>query len=119
MKIKTQALLVTILAGSFILGSPRHCVAQADDQPAPQAQAVNAAATNAPSADDTTVESSQDKTTSRKGRHREAVVRIGGDAELKAGDTAEAVVAVRGLAISRGNVREAVVAVAGNVTVSG
>ena len=85
----------------------------------PRRQDTAVATTNAPSADDTTAESDQEKTTWRSRRHRQAVVHIGSDAELKAGNTAEAVVAVGGSAIARGDVRDAVVAVAGDATVSG
>ena len=50
---------------------------------------------------------------------REAVVTIGSNAELKENETAEAVVAVGGNAIAKGNVKDAVVAVFGNAEVSG
>ena len=119
MKMKRQALLVALLAGSVLISSPRSLVAQADDQPSPKDQAATATATKGVAADDTTVESDREKTNNRRGRHREAVVHIGSDAELRAGETAEAVVAVGGSAISRGDVRDAVVAVGGDVTVSG
>jgi len=57
----------------------------------------------------------------RGGRHgnNDAVVTVGSDANLKAGETADAVVAVGGSAVAKGNVREAVVAVGGDVEVDG
>lgn len=55
--------------------------------------------------------------TARHGVRREAVVAIRRDAELKAGDFAEAVVAVGGSATARGKVRDAVVAIAGDADV--
>ena len=58
-------------------------------------------------------------TTRRHGFEREAIVMFGRDAELKEGDSAEAVVAIGGSAIARGHVRDAVVAIFGNVTVDG
>ncbi len=47
------------------------------------------------------------------------LVVFGKDAELKAGETADAVVVIGGNAVVRGQVREAVVAVGGNVTIGG
>jgi uncharacterized RDD family membrane protein YckC len=55
----------------------------------------------------------------KRGFNREAVVMFGRDAELKAGDTAEAVVAIGGSANVRGKVRDAAVAIAGSVNVDG
>lgn len=49
----------------------------------------------------------------------DALVVIGHDAELKAGNTADAVVVIGGNAVVRGKVLEATVAVGGDVTVSG
>lgn len=51
--------------------------------------------------------------------HREAVVTFGEDAILKAGESAEAVVAIGGNAIVEGTVLDAVVAVGGDVRLSG
>src|SRR5439155_14535577 len=56
----------------------------------------------------------------RRGRiHRNALVSIGHDVELKEGETAEAVVVIGGSAIVRGKVRDAAVAIGGNLEVEG
>lgn len=53
------------------------------------------------------------------GGQQNILVVFGKNAELKAGETADAVVAIGGNAIVRGTVREAVVAVGGNVMIGG
>ena len=56
----------------------------------------------------------------RPGRiHRNALVSIGHDVELKEGETAEAVVVIGGSAIVRGKVRDAAVVIGGNLDVEG
>jgi uncharacterized RDD family membrane protein YckC len=56
----------------------------------------------------------------RQGRiHRNALVSIGHDVELKEGETAEAVVVIGGSAVVRGKVRDAAVAIGGNLDVEG
>src|SRR5262245_40629039 len=57
--------------------------------------------------------------TRRHGRHHQALVVFGRDAELKAGDSAEAVVAIGGSARVQGHVDAAVVAIGGDVFVDG
>ena len=57
--------------------------------------------------------------TRKHGFQREAIVVFGRDAELKEGDSAEAVVAIGGSANVHGKVRDAVVAIGGNVNVDG
>lgn len=59
------------------------------------------------------------KKTHRARVNREAVVTVGGSAELKEGETAEAVVAIGGKAIAKGEVTAAVVAVLGDAEISG
>lgn len=54
-----------------------------------------------------------------QGERRNAVVTFGKRAELKANQTAEAVVAIGGSAVAHGNVRDAVVAIGGDVTLDG
>jgi uncharacterized RDD family membrane protein YckC len=54
-----------------------------------------------------------------RGGQQNVLVVFGKDAELKAGETADAVVVVGGNAIVRGKVRDAAVAVGGNLTISG
>ncbi len=53
------------------------------------------------------------------GQRRNAVVTFGKSAELKAAQTAEAVVAIGGAATAHGKVRDAVVAIGGDVTIDG
>ena len=53
------------------------------------------------------------------GRDRNAIVVFGRNVELKAGDSAEAVVVIGGSAKIDGNVRDAVVAIGGNLDVKG
>jgi uncharacterized RDD family membrane protein YckC len=125
MKIKNQLLLLALLVSSFVLCLHQRGLAQNDDQPVPQKNAAaknadadaNGAVTNAPAADEVTTD--EKNSIRRTGRHRDAVVSFGGKAELRAGESAEAVVAILGSAVARGNVRDAVVAVAGDVTVAG
>jgi uncharacterized RDD family membrane protein YckC len=133
MKIKNQVLLITLLVSGLVLFSHQRSAAQNDDQPAPRKDAaapaktddgaqnadadIKESVTNAPSADEATTDQKNSKR--RTGRHRDAVVSFGTKAELKAGETAEAVVAILGSAVARGDVREAVVAIAGDVTVAG
>jgi uncharacterized RDD family membrane protein YckC len=95
------------------------------DAAAPPAQrAVQAATTNAvpeagESVSNAPLDEPADAPSRGRQRHREAVVAFGSTAELKAGESAEAVVAILGSAIARGDVSDAVVAIAGDVTVSG
>ena len=55
----------------------------------------------------------------KSGREREVRVVVGKDVELKAGESAEAVVVIGGSAKVNGKVRDAVVAIMGNVEVGG
>src|SRR5439155_15577767 len=56
----------------------------------------------------------------RRGRiHRNALVSIGHDVELKEGETDDAVVVIGGSAIIRGKVRDAAVAIGGNLDIEG
>ena len=93
--------------------------AQQDPDPATAPAADITAGESVSNAPPTEVSEEAGTQTRNRKRTREAVVAIGSTAELKAGESAEAVVAILGSAIARGEVREAVVAVAGDVTVSG
>jgi len=120
---KNQVLLLALLASGFVFCPHPRGMAQNDGQPAPPkdtatlAKADGAAPNADAGADDVATEEKNSKR--RSGRHRNAVVEFGTTAELKAGETAEAVVAILGSAIAHGDVSEAVVAIAGNVTVGG
>jgi cytoskeletal protein CcmA (bactofilin family) len=80
-------------------------------EPAPQAEAPD---TPEKGADNPAAEGQ-----GRGGIDRNAMVLIGQNAELKAGDSAEVVVVIGGSAKIHGRVREAVVAIGGDVTVDG
>src|SRR4051812_25343972 len=54
-----------------------------------------------------------------QGIRREAIIKVGKDAELKAGDTAEAVVVIGGSAEVHGRAREGVVVIGGNAVLDG
>ena len=118
MKMKNQVLLLTLLVSGFVFCSHPRGIAQNDGQPDPQRDAIALAKADgaAPSADAGADEVATEGKNSkrRSGRHRNAVVEFGTTAELKAGDTAEAVVAILGSVISRGDVSDAVVAIAGS-----
>lgn len=94
----------------------------AEVKPAVTLEATNAivdAATNAALATATNAPASGTHKPGGVKVKREAVVTILGNAELKADETAEAVVAICGNAIAKGKVTDAVVAVMGNAEVSG
>jgi len=106
--------LVSVVFLGFLIGANGQ--QEQDDAPAAE---TPAAATNALTA--TTGDSGQvaEASARRATRSREAIVAFGSKAELKAGERAQAVVAILGAAVARGEVNDAVVAVAGDVTVSG
>ncbi len=106
---------LAVVLGTWIASTT---YAQQDQDPAtpPAEAAPDESITNAPPTDAPEEAGTQ---TGNWKRSREAVVAIGSTAELKAGESAEAVVAILGSAIARGEVTDAVVAVAGDVTVSG
>ena len=79
----------------------------------------SAAATAQAVSSDTNSAEVGDESDTTTHRQRGPVVVIGGTAELKAGDTADAVVAIGGSAKARGKVRDAVVAIAGNAEADG
>ena len=123
---------VATLCGLWLAGAPLWAQEKTDEATNAVA-AASLAATNEPAkaleADVTDVVSNATETVEapgglklhrrRHGGHQDAVVVIGNDAELKAGKTADAVVAIGGNAIVRGKVENAAVAVGGDVTVSG
>ncbi len=86
---------------------------QTNDQPAEATESVA----------DSTASISTNETTDwswRRGKiHRNALVSIGHDVELKEGETAEAVVVIGASAIVRGKVRDAAVAIGGNLDIEG
>jgi len=92
---------------------------QQEQEAPPAVDTAQAAATNALTEAAEGSEQATEAQPARGRRSREAIVSFGSKAELKAGESAEAVVAILGPAVARGEVREAVVAVAGDVTVSG
>src|SRR6266478_2714958 len=66
-----------------------------------------------------TNEESEPVSKHRRGIHREAIVVMGRDVELKEGDSAEAVVVIGGSAKIHGNVDSAVVVIGGDLLVDG
>src|SRR5437016_11310670 len=115
-----QALVVLALAFGFLL--PRTVGAQ--DAAAVAGAPAKDQAAEASDAVTNSVDAASTNETSewswRPGRiHRNALVSIGHDVELKEGETAEAVVVIGGSAIVRGKVRDAAVAIGGNLEVEG
>src|SRR5437870_3164408 len=113
---------MVLLSLAFVLFRPGPVWAQDD-------AATKTGQTNEQTAEATeTVTNSTDSTSTnetidwswRRGRiHRNALVSIGHDVELKEGETAEAVVVIGGSAIIRGKVRDAAVAIGGNLDIEG
>ena len=117
MKIRKTTLIVsTAFALTFLsagIGLARQDSADQDNAsnsvPATQAEEADSAKTQ-----------SNDTSSAMEERGGDApIVVIGRDAELKAGDTAEAVVVIGGSAKIHGKVREAVVAIGGDIDVDG
>jgi uncharacterized RDD family membrane protein YckC len=131
---RTSVLTLTV-AGTLLLGAlipaPEANAARQDADspsgtPASRAAAgqAQAEATDATAANDVTNQpSTTDDITNQRppqmGVNREAVVVFGKDVELKAGDSAEAVVVLFGSAKIRGKVHDAAVAVFGDIDVEG
>jgi len=115
-----QAGVLLAVALGFLL--PRTVWAQ--DAAAAAGTTPKDQAAEASDADTNSVDAASTNETSewswRPGRiHRNALVSIGHDVELKEGETAEAVVVIGGSAIVRGKVRDAAVAIGGNLEVEG
>ena len=100
-------LLVAGCAGLYLV--PLRAAGQGDPAAA-TAQAVSSGTNSA--------EAGEESNTTTH-RQRGPVVVIGGTAELKAGDIADAVVAIGGSAKAKGRVRDSVVAIAGNAEADG
>jgi uncharacterized RDD family membrane protein YckC len=121
-KTRWQQMLGAFLGLAIGLWPAGAVYAQQNENPAapPAVEPVTPAATNAMAeAEAETPEAISNGRQEDWSRSLPAVVEIWRDAELKAGEKAEAVVAIVGSAIARGKVREAAVAVAGDVIVSG
>jgi len=114
-----QRILGSTLAATVLIGFATASRGQQGQDTPPPADSVQAGTTNDLAEGTESKETTVDTQSGKWKRSREAVVALWSRAELKAGETAEAVVAILGPAIARGEVNEAVVAVAGDVTVSG
>jgi uncharacterized RDD family membrane protein YckC len=109
-----------LLWGAVIPAPPAQAARQETDSPS--GAATNGAAAGQVQAEATDVTATNETKTPaqpRAGVNRQALVVFGKDVELKAGDSAETVVVLFGSAKIRGRVRDAAVAVFGDVDVEG
>ncbi len=117
--------LMVFALGSGSAALVRGRAPDAADEPATNSVAVKTRV--AAEADDTisnsptviTNEESEPASKHKRGIHREAIVVMGRDVELKKGDSAEAVVVIGGSAKIHGNVDNAVVVIGGDILVDG
>jgi uncharacterized RDD family membrane protein YckC len=114
-RIKELAVRLIAVVGAF------NCAAlllaqQPTDPTAPAKPAVEA---EEPGAEQATTQNSETNSTNDTGIHREAIVRMGSDVELKRGETADAVVVIGGSARIHGKVRDGVVVIGGDIEVDG
>lgn len=114
-----QRTMGSVLAAGLLAGSLMTATGQPEPPPPPAVNVAQAGETNAVIEAAEPTETTAETPSHPRKRSREAVVSFGSKAELKAGERAEAVVAILGSAIVHGEVENAVVAVAGNITLSG
>lgn len=105
-----------LAAAALLLGMPLMSQEQAPPSPpAPEEPAVKLATPKAEEEEAGRPASNGESRGQRRRTQRDAVVVFGKDAELKAGESAEAVVVIGGSASVSGKVNEAVVAIGGDV----
>lgn len=106
---------------ALLLGSVLGAGQTSDPADLPAGSITNAASSNPTSAEEreTIAHGGAKRSSDRSGVHREALITFGKDVELKAGDTADTVVAIGGSARIHGKVLREVVAIGGDVEVDG